>query len=102
MSLSLKEILIQMAHTVGRAHLIEHIEALPLSGADANGETESEKLAKRNPLTADEAALLAKLQDRQNANDAAVKEDAADHTPTADGEQKSDAINATLAEGGNS
>src|ERR1700727_704655 len=76
-SLSLREILTEMAHTVGRAHLVEHIEALPLAGADDQGETEAEKLAKRNPLSADEAALYAKLQARQQANDDAVKEDAA-------------------------
>lgn len=77
MSLSLREILTELAHTVGRAHLVEHIEALPLAGADDAGETEAEKLAKRNPLSADEAALYAKLQARQQANDDAAKEDAA-------------------------
>lgn len=98
MSLSLREILTEMAHTVGRAHLVQHIDALPLAGVDDAGETEAEKLAKRNPLTADEAALYAKLQARQEANNAAVKEDnAAKDTQT----DKSDAINAELAKGGN-
>lgn len=97
MSLSLREILTEMAHTVGRAHLIQHIEALPLDGADAQGETESEKLAKRNPLNADEAALLAKLQARQTANDDAVKEDSTAHSTEPADAEKSDAINATLA-----
>lgn len=69
MSLSLKEILTQMAHTVGRAHLIEHIDALPWKDAETEGETEAEKLAKQNPLTADEASLLARLKARQDAID---------------------------------
>jgi hypothetical protein len=96
MSLSLREILTEIAHTVGRAHLLEHIDALPLDGADTQGETEAEKLAKRNPLNDEEAKLLAKLQARQEANDAAVKEDA---TAPANAE-KSDAINAAIAEKG--
>lgn len=75
MSLSLKEILTEMAHTVGRAHLIEHISVLPIGGADDQGETESEKLAKRNPLNAEEEKLLAKLQARQDAINSADKED---------------------------
>lgn len=81
MSLSLKEILTEMAHTVGRPYLLDHIAALPLEGADAEGETDAEKLAKRNPLNDEEAKLLAKLQARQEANDAAVKEDAAEAEP---------------------
>jgi hypothetical protein len=80
-SLNLKEILTEMAHTVGRVHLIDHINALPFEGANAEGETDAEKLAKRNPLNADESALLAKLQARQDANDEAVKEDAAEGEP---------------------
>lgn len=81
MSLSLRDILTEIARTVGREHLLEHITALPLDGADAEGETEGEKLAKRNPLNDEEAKLLAKLQARQEANDAAVKEDAAEAEP---------------------
>jgi hypothetical protein len=100
MSLSLREILTEMAHTVGRAHLVEHIAALPLDGADAQGETEAEKLSKRNPLTADEEALYAKLKARQDANDAAVAEDTAVKQPAPDAAEKTDAINAQLAEGG--
>lgn len=82
MSLSLREILTEFAHTVGRAHLIEHIEALPFDSLNDEGETETEKLAKRNPLNDEEAKLLAKLKARQDAIDAAEKEDdkAADTT----------------------
>lgn len=78
MSLSLREILTEIARTVGREHLLEHISALPLDGADAEGETDAEKLAKRNPLNDEEAKLLAKLQARQEASDTAAKEDAAE------------------------
>lgn len=81
MSLSLRDILTEIARTVGREHLLDHITALPLEGADAEGETDAEKLAKRNPLNDEEAKLLAKLQARQEANDAAVKEDAAEAEP---------------------
>ena len=81
MSLSLRDILTELARTVGREHLLDHITALPLEGADTEGETDAEKLAKRNPLNDEEAKLLAKLQARQDANDAAVKEDAAGAEP---------------------
>lgn len=88
MSLSLKEILTEMAHTVGRPHLLDHIAALPLEGADAEGETEAEKLAKRNPLNDEEAKLLARLQARQEAIDTAEKEDqeSADPSPEKEAE----------------
>ena len=66
MSLSLKEILSELAQVVGRHQLLEHIDVLPVAGADEAGETESEKAAKDQPLTADEQALLAKLQARVN------------------------------------
>lgn len=81
MSLSLRDILTEIARTVGREHLLDHINALPLEGADAEGETEAEKLAKRNPLSDEEAKVLARLQARQDANDEAVKEDAAEAEP---------------------
>ena len=88
MSLSLREILTEIARTVGREHLLEHIGALPLDGADAEGETEAEKLAKRNPLNDEEAKLLAKLQARQDAINSAEKEDAAASEPKAETEEK--------------
>ena len=88
MSKSLRVILTELAQTVGREHLLEHISALPLDGADAEGETEAEKLAKRNPLNDEEAKLLAKLKARQEASDTAAKEDAAEVEPEAETQEK--------------
>jgi hypothetical protein len=64
MSLTLKEILTELATTVGRTHLLEHIEAIPFDGAEAEGETEAEKASKENPLSAEEEKQLAALQAR--------------------------------------
>ena len=65
MSFNLKEILSELARTVGREHLLEHISVLPMAGAEDAGETAAEREAKNNPLNAEEEALLAKLQARQ-------------------------------------
>lgn len=64
MSLNLKEILTELASTIGRTHLLEHIDALPFEQAEAEGETETEKAAKENPLSAEEEKQLAALQAR--------------------------------------
>lgn len=64
MSLTLKQILDELAATVGRPHLHEHIKALPFSEAEAEGETEAEKSSKGTPLTEEEERQLKALQAR--------------------------------------
>ena len=67
MSLTLKQILGELAATVGRPHLHEHIQALPFSEAEAEGETEAEKAANNTALSPAEEEQLKALQARFNA-----------------------------------